>query len=196
MEVVGRRLRKQFAKKQKAADLNWAAVEAGATTTRRQRSPSRTPSWSSACSATEGKIIIDGNAACALGAMFAGVTVVTWYPITPSSSVVEQLIDYLKKYRIEEDGKANFAVVQAEDELAAIGMVLGAGWAGARAMTATSGPGISLMAEFAGLGYFAELPGVIFDIQRVGPSTGLADAHRSGGSAFHRVPLAWRYEAR
>jgi 2-oxoglutarate ferredoxin oxidoreductase subunit alpha len=123
--------------------------------------------------ATENKIIIDGNAACALGAMFAGVTVVTWYPITPSSSVVEQLIDYLKKYRIEEDGKASFAVVQAEDELAAVGMVLGAGWAGARSMTATSGPGISLMAEFTGLGYFAELPGVIFDIQRVGPSTGL-----------------------
>jgi len=98
---------------------------------------------------------------------------VTWYPITPSSSVVEQLIDYLKKYRVEEDGKASFAVVQAEDELAAIGMVLGAGWAGARAMTSTSGPGISLMAEFTGLGYFAELPGVIFDIQRVGPSTGL-----------------------
>ena len=123
--------------------------------------------------ATDGKIIIDGNAAAAMGAMFAGVTVVTWYPITPSSSVVEQLIDYLKKYRVEPDGKATFAVVQAEDELAAVGMVLGAGWAGARSMTATSGPGISLMAEFAGLGYFAEIPGVIFDIQRVGPSTGL-----------------------
>jgi 2-oxoglutarate/2-oxoacid ferredoxin oxidoreductase subunit alpha len=99
--------------------------------------------------------------------------VVTWYPITPSSSVVESLIDYMKKYRVEEDGKANFAIVQAEDELAAIGMVLGAGWAGARSMTSTSGPGISLMAEFSGLGYFAELPGVIFDIQRVGPSTGM-----------------------
>jgi 2-oxoglutarate ferredoxin oxidoreductase subunit alpha len=123
--------------------------------------------------ATEGKIIIDGNSAAALGAMFAGVTVVTWYPITPSSSVVESLIDYMKKYRVEEDGKASFAIVQAEDELAAIGMVLGAGWAGARSMTSTSGPGISLMAEFAGLGYFAELPGVIFDIQRVGPSTGM-----------------------
>jgi len=98
---------------------------------------------------------------------------VTWYPITPSSSVVEQLIGYLKKYRVEPDGKASFAVVQAEDELAAVGMVLGAGWAGARSMTATSGPGISLMAEFVGLGYFTELPGVIFDIQRVGPSTGL-----------------------
>jgi 2-oxoglutarate ferredoxin oxidoreductase subunit alpha len=123
--------------------------------------------------ATEGKIIIDGNAAAAMGAMFAGVTVVGWYPITPSSSVVENLIDYLKKYRVEQDGKASFAIVQAEDELAAIGMVLGAGWAGARSMTASSGPGISLMAEFAGLGYYAEIPGVIFDIQRTGPSTGM-----------------------
>jgi len=131
--------------------------------------------------------------------MFAGVTVVTWYPITPSSSVVESLIDYMKKYRIEEDGKANFAIVQAEDELAAIGMVLGAGWAGARSMTSTSGPGISLMAEFAGLGYFAEVPGVIFDIQRVGPSTGmptrtmqgdlLAIAYLSHGDTRHVMLL-------
>jgi 2-oxoglutarate/2-oxoacid ferredoxin oxidoreductase subunit alpha len=165
-------VRRQFAKKQKAADLNWAAVKAGCDFAA-QSLPKQDPFVVERMHATEGKIIIDGNAACALGAMFAGVTVVTWYPITPSSSVVEQLIDFLKKYRIEEDGKANFAVVQAEDELAAIGMVLGAGWAGARSMTATSGPGISLMAEFAGLGYFAELPGVIFDIQRVGPSTGL-----------------------
>src|SRR6266404_2542783 len=96
--------------------------------------------------ATAGKIIIDGNAAAALGCMFAGVTVVTWYPITPSSSLVEQLIDYLKEYRIGPDGKATFAVVQAEDELAAAGMVFGAGWAGARSMTSTAGPGISLMA--------------------------------------------------
>ncbi len=165
-------VRKQFAKKQKAADLNWAAVEAGFNYAA-QSLTKQDPFVLERMHATEGKIIIDGNAACALGAMFAGVTVVTWYPITPSSSVVEQLIDYLKKYRVEEDGKASFAVVQAEDELAAIGMVLGAGWAGARSMTATSGPGISLMTEFAGLGYFAELPGVIFDIQRVGPSTGL-----------------------
>jgi 2-oxoglutarate ferredoxin oxidoreductase subunit alpha len=99
--------------------------------------------------------------------------VVPWYPITPSSSVVENLIDLLKRHRVDADGKATFAVVQAEDELAAIGMVMGAGWAGARAMTASSGPGISLMAEFAGLGYYAEIPGVIFDIQRTGPSTGL-----------------------
>ncbi len=172
MKAVETALRRQFAKKQKAADLNWAAVEAGYKYAS-ESLPKHDPFVLERMHATEGKIIIDGNAAAALGAMFAGVTVVTWYPITPSSSVVEQLIDYLKKYRVEPDGKATFAVVQAEDELAAIGMVLGAGWSGARSMTATSGPGISLMAEFAGLGYFAELPGVIFDIQRVGPSTGL-----------------------
>jgi 2-oxoglutarate ferredoxin oxidoreductase subunit alpha len=126
-----------------------------------------------AMNSTQGKILIDGNSATALGAMFAGVTVVAWYPITPSTSVVEELVDYLKQYRVEKDGKASFAVVQAEDELAAIGMVLGAGWAGARAMTASSGPGLSLMTEFAGLGYFAEIPGVIVDVQRTGPSTGL-----------------------
>jgi 2-oxoglutarate ferredoxin oxidoreductase subunit alpha len=172
MTAVEATLRKQFAKKQKAADLNWAAVQAGydyAATELTKRDAFVVERMH----ATDGKIIVDGNAAAALGCMFAGVTVVTWYPITPSSSVVETLIDYLKKYRVTAEGKATFAVVQAEDELAAIGMVLGSGWAGARSMTATSGPGISLMAEFAGLGYYAELPGVIFDIQRVGPSTGL-----------------------
>jgi 2-oxoglutarate ferredoxin oxidoreductase subunit alpha len=172
LTVVETALRRQFAKKQKAADLNWSAVQAGydyATNSLTKHDPFVLERMH----ATEGKIIIDGNAAAALGCMFAGVTVVTWYPITPSSSLVEQLIDYMKKYRVGPDGKATFAIVQAEDELAAVGMVLGAGWAGARSMTATSGPGISLMAEFAGLGYFAEVPGVIFDVQRVGPSTGL-----------------------
>jgi len=172
MTAVEATLRKQFAKKQKAADLNWAAVQAGYEYAATQL-VKRDPFAVERMHATDGKIIVDGNAAAALGCMFAGVTVVTWYPITPSSSVVETLIDYLKKYRVTPEGKATFAVVQAEDELAAIGMVLGSGWAGARSMTATSGPGISLMAEFAGLGYYAELPGVIFDIQRVGPSTGL-----------------------
>ena len=165
-------LKKQFAKKKKAADLNMGAVRAGydyakATFTKQDSF------FIERMNENQGKIIIDGNAAAALGCMFAGVTVVTWYPITPSTSLVEQLIDYLKEYRIGADGKATFAVVQAEDELAAIGMVLGAGWAGARSMTSTSGPGISLMGEFVGLGYYAEIPGVIFDIQRVGPSTGL-----------------------
>src|SRR5271155_5602158 len=170
--IVEQAVRRQFAKKQKAADLNWTAVKAGYEFAAKSLTK-QDPLLLEPMHATEGKIIIDGNAAAALGAMFAGVTVVTWYPITPSSSVVESLIDYMKKYRVEPDGKASFAIVQAEDELAAIGMVLGAGWAGARSMTSTSGPGISLMAEFAGLGYFAEIPGVIFDIQRVGPSTGL-----------------------
>ena len=176
-------VRKQFAKKIKAAELNWNAVQLGyeyAASTLTKNDPYLVEPMG----ATKGKIIIDGNAAAAMGAMFAGVTVVSWYPITPSSSVVEQLIGYMKRYRIEKDGKANFAIVQAEDELAAIGMVLGAGWAGARAMTASSGPGISLMAEFAGLGYFAEIPGVIFDIQRTGPSTGLPTRTSQGDITF------------
>jgi len=165
-------IRKQFASKVKAANLNLAAAKAGfdyaaASLTKQD------PYFITRMDKTKGKIIIDGNSAAALGSMFAGVTVVTWYPITPSSSLVESLIDYMKQYRITADGKATFAIVQAEDELAAIGMVLGAGWAGARAMTATAGPGISLMAEFAGLSYYAEVPGVVWDIQRVGPSTGL-----------------------
>ena len=123
---------------------------------------------------TAGKILIEGNAAAAIGCMMAGVTVVAWYPITPSSSLCESLIGYMRKYRIDkETGKATFAIVQAEDEIASLGMVIGAGWAGARAMTATAGPGISLMGEFAGLAYYAETPAVIFDVQRVGPSTGL-----------------------
>jgi 2-oxoglutarate ferredoxin oxidoreductase subunit alpha len=106
--------------------------------------------------------------------MMAGVTFVGWYPITPSTSLCESLIEYLKKYRRDpETGRATYGVIQAEDELAALGMVIGAGWMGARAMTSTAGPGISLMAEFTGLGYYAEVPAVIFDVQRVGPSTGL-----------------------
>jgi 2-oxoglutarate/2-oxoacid ferredoxin oxidoreductase subunit alpha len=172
MQKIELALRKQFKKKVKAADLNMNAVKAGydyTTASLTKADPFRVE----AMNATAGKIIIDGNAAAALGCMFAGVTVVTWYPITPSSSLVEQLIDYLKRFRLGADGKATYAVVQAEDELAAVGMVLGAGWAGARSMTSTSGPGISLMGEFVGLGYYAELPGVIFDVQRVGPSTGM-----------------------
>jgi 2-oxoglutarate ferredoxin oxidoreductase subunit alpha len=122
----------------------------------------------------EDKVLADGNTAAALGTIFGGVSFVAWYPITPASSVVDGLNKYLPRLRTDPDtGKANFAVVQAEDELAALGMVVGAGWAGARAMTATAGPGLDLMAEFAGLAYFAEVPAVIWDIQRIGPSTGL-----------------------
>ena len=172
MNCVEAALKKQFAKKQKALDLNFAAVKAGAAYFT-EHFTKHDPFFIEHMDATKGKIIIDGNAACGLGAVFAGVTVVAWYPITPSTSVVEATIEYLKRFRVTEEGKATFAVVQAEDELAAIGMVLGAGWSGARSMTATSGPGISLMAEFSGLGYFAEIPGVIFDVQRSGPSTGM-----------------------
>src|SRR5207248_4390619 len=163
---------KQFKGKQKAIDPNVAAIDKGLEFA--SANLPRQNKWRiERMNATSGKIIIDGNAAAAIGAMFGGVTVVTWYPITPSSSLCESLIDYLKQYRVEEDGRATFAVVQAEDELAAAGMVLGAGWAGARAMTSTAGPGISLMSEFIGLGYYAEVPGVFFNVQRVGPSTGL-----------------------
>ena len=172
LSVVEHGLRRQFAKKQKVFDLNFGAVKAGFDYAQ-QKLTKQDPYIIERMDKTAGKIIIDGNAACGMGAVFAGVTVVAWYPITPSTSVVEATTDLLKKFRVTPDGKATFAVVQAEDELAAIGMVLGAGWAGARSMTATSGPGISLMAEFSGLGYFAEIPGVIFDVQRSGPSTGM-----------------------
>ena len=174
MDELRKALVRQFGKrKAKAADLNWGATQAGydwAAKTLAKTDPFKVERMNE----TAGKIIIDGNAACALGAMFAGVTVVTWYPITPSSSLVETLIGYMKRFRNDpETGKATYAIVQGEDEIGSIGMALGAGWAGARSMTATSGPGTSLMSEFIGLGYYAELPTVIFDIQRVGPSTGL-----------------------
>ncbi|MEP6849592.1 MAG: 2-oxoacid:acceptor oxidoreductase subunit alpha [Acidobacteriota bacterium] len=120
------------------------------------------------------KILYGGNSACALGAIYAGATVAAWYPITPSTSVVDAFAKYAAKYRVDpETGKNNYAIVQAEDELAAIGMVMGASWNGARAFTATSGPGVSLMNEFLGLGYFAEVPTVLIDVQRTGPSTGM-----------------------
>jgi 2-oxoglutarate/2-oxoacid ferredoxin oxidoreductase subunit alpha len=166
-------LTKQFKGKAKAVALNKTALDLGRRYSKENFDKSLVPYRCERMNATEGKIIIDGNSAAALGCMFAGVTVATWYPITPSSSLCEALADYMKDYRIDENGKATFAVVQAEDELAAVGMALGAGWAGARSMTSTAGPGISLMQEFVGLGYYAEIPTVIFDITRVGPSTGL-----------------------
>jgi 2-oxoglutarate ferredoxin oxidoreductase subunit alpha len=172
LELVEKGVRKQFAKKQKVFDLNFGAVKAGWNYAA-EKLTKQDPFVIERMDQTAGKIIIDGNAAAGMGAVFAGVTVVAWYPITPSTSLIEATTDLLKKFRVDADGKATFAVIQAEDELAAIGMVLGAGWAGARSMTSTSGPGISLMAEFAGLGYFAEIPGVIFDVQRSGPSTGM-----------------------
>jgi 2-oxoglutarate/2-oxoacid ferredoxin oxidoreductase subunit alpha len=181
MDEIYKALVKQFGKrKAKAAELNWGACKAGfeyAAKTFTKADPYRVERMNQ----TEGKIIIDGNSACALGAMFAGVTVVTWYPITPSSSLVETLIGYMKRFRHDpETGKATYAIVQAEDELASIGMAIGAGWAGARSMTATAGPGISLMSEFIGLAYYAECPTVVFNVERVGPSTGLPTRTQQG----------------
>jgi 2-oxoglutarate/2-oxoacid ferredoxin oxidoreductase subunit alpha len=183
MGEMEKALRKQFGRKVKAADLNLGALKAGAAYAA-EHLPKQDPYSLERMNKTDGQILIEGNVAGALGAMLAGVTVVAWYPITPSSSLPEALIGYMKKYRIDKaTGKATYAILQAEDEIAALGMVLGAGWAGARAMTSTSGPGISLMSEFAGLAYYAEVPGVVFDIQRVGPSTGLPTRTAQGDIA-------------
>lgn len=173
MAEVEKAVARQFKSKAAAIDINMRAILGGlewAAKNLTKRDPFRFERMNE----TAGKIIIEGNAAAAVGCMMAGVQFLSWYPITPSSSLAESLIDYSAKHRLDpETGKPTLAVVQAEDELAALGMVLGAGWAGARAMTTTSGPGISLMSEFAGLGYYAEVPAVIVDVQRVGPSTGL-----------------------
>jgi 2-oxoglutarate ferredoxin oxidoreductase subunit alpha len=134
---------------------------------------------------TEGLVLIEGNQAAAIGCLMGGCTVAAWYPITPSSSLCESLITYADRFRTDrKTGEKRIAIVQAEDELAALGMAIGAGWAGARSMTSTSGPGISLMAEFVGLGYYAEVPVVIFDIQRIGPSTGLPTRTSQADVAF------------
>jgi 2-oxoglutarate ferredoxin oxidoreductase subunit alpha len=174
MDEIHQALGKQFGKKKaKAAEMNWNAARAGFDYAA-NAFPKTDPYRVERMNATAGKIIVDGNSACALGALFAGVTTVAWYPITPSSSLVETLIGYMRRFRHDpETGKATYAIVQAEDELASIGMALGAGWAGARSMTATAGPGISLMSELVGLAYYAEAPTVIYDVERVGPSTGL-----------------------
>ncbi|OFW04381.1 MAG: ferredoxin oxidoreductase [Acidobacteria bacterium RIFCSPLOWO2_02_FULL_68_18] len=173
MGQMEKALRKQLGKKEKAIALNMSALQAGYAYADANL-PKLDPFAIEPMNKTQGMILIEGNVSAAIGCLMAGVTFVGWYPITPSSSLCESLIDYLKKYRKDpETGKATYAVVQAEDEIAALGMVIGAGWVGARAMTSTSGPGISLMAEFAGLGYYTDAPAVIFDVQRVGPSTGL-----------------------
>ncbi len=177
-------LTRQLGRKPKALALNIDALRAGKAYAA-EHLPKRDPYRIERMDKTAGQILIEGNAAAAMGCLFAGVTVVAWYPITPSSSLPEALIGYMRKYRMDkETGKATFAVVQAEDEIAALGMVIGAGWAGARAMTSTSGPGISLMSEFAGLAYYAEVPAVVFDIQRVGPSTGLPTRTAQGDILF------------
>ena len=162
-----------FSGRQKPVQMNTQVVKAAyewAQDNLAKRDPYRVEPMS----LTEGMLLMDGNSAAALGAVFGGVSFAAWYPITPSTSLIDALREELFKYRTDPDtGQATYAVIQAEDEIGAIGMVIGAGWAGARAMTATSGPGISLMTEFVGLAYYAEVPAVIWDVQRMGPSTGL-----------------------
>jgi 2-oxoglutarate ferredoxin oxidoreductase subunit alpha len=172
-EVVLQVIKDTFKSKQKAIDVNVQCLNAGANYAR-EHLPKHDPFRVERMNANGNKILIEGNTLCALGSLMGGCTVLGWYPITPSSSLAEALIALAKKHRVDAaSGQMRFADVQCEDELASIGMVLGAGWAGARAMTTTAGPGISLMSEFIGFGYYAEIPAVIFDVQRVGPSTGL-----------------------
>lgn len=173
LEKIEDALDYHFKGRRKLVDSNMAVVNAAHEWTA-ENIQKTDPYRVAEMNATAGKVMITGNEAGALGAIYGGATFSAWYPITPSTSFIDALNEYLPKLRRDpETGEKTYAVVQAEDELAAIGMILGAGWAGARALTATSGPGISLMSEFAGLGYFAEVPAVIWDIQRVGPSTGL-----------------------
>lgn len=163
-----------FAGKEKPLRLNMDMIERAILWTREHVDPQNVLRVERMTGFNEGKILVDGNTAGALGALAGGLTLASWYPITPSSSLAESIDKYAATLRTDPDtGKATVAVIQAEDELTAMGMAVGAGWAGTRAMTCTSGPGISLMAEFAGLAYFAEIPAVIWDIQRMGPSTGL-----------------------
>ena len=185
LEAIEGALRDQFRRKPAAVDTNMQAVMVGweyARDNLEKRDPYRLERMTGR---TDGRILMEGNQASALGALMGGATVAAWYPITPSSSLCENFIGYCERFRVDkETGEHKYAVIQAEDELAAIGMVFGATWAGARAFTSTSGPGLSLMTEFAGLGYYAELPGVIFDVQRVGPSTGLPTRTMQGDVQF------------
>jgi 2-oxoglutarate ferredoxin oxidoreductase subunit alpha len=184
-ETLEEGLRAQFRTKAAAVELNMNAVRVGLDYAREHLEKRDKYYLEPMTGKTEGLMFMEGNRAAALGCLMGGCTVAAWYPITPSSSLCEYFIQYCERYRVDpETGERNVAIVQAEDELAAAGMVFGAGWAGARAMTSTSGPGLSLMAEYAGFGYFAEIPGVIFDVQRAGPSTGLPTRTMQGDVAF------------
>jgi 2-oxoglutarate ferredoxin oxidoreductase subunit alpha len=172
-----------FKGKEKPIALNFNTVKASAEWAKANLTK-KDPYYVEPMDKTEGLIMADGNTAAALGAIYGGIQFAAWYPITPASSLAESLNEYLPLLRTRPDGKKTYAVVQAEDELAAIGMAIGAGWAGLRAMTSTSGPGLSLMTEFAGLAYYAEVPVVVWDVQRIGPSTGLPTRTSQGDLTF------------
>ncbi|HEX6316239.1 MAG TPA: 2-oxoacid:acceptor oxidoreductase subunit alpha [Gemmatimonadaceae bacterium] len=172
MDVIQAMLQEKFGKKKHLLESNYKAIRLGFDYAR-QHHPCPLPFHLQRMDATSDHILMDGNTAAALGAVYAGATVGAWYPITPATSLMENFRAFCERFRKDADGKRNFCIVQAEDELAAAGMVIGAGWMGARAFTPTAGPGISLMSEFVGLAYYAEVPAVFFDVQRTGPSTGM-----------------------
>ena len=180
MDVIGEMLREKFSKKAKLLDANFKAIRLGYDYAKANYD-CPLPFRLERMNATSESILIDGNSAAALGAVFAGATVGAWYPITPSTSLMEAFKEYCERFRVDPATKQRkYALIQAEDELAAAGMVIGAGWCGARSFTSTAGPGISLMGEFIGLAYYAEIPGVFFDIQRTGPSTGMPTRTQQG----------------
>ena len=173
LDVIKSLLEETFADKAQLIDSNMQAIHLGYEYVT-GRFPCPLPAHVEKMDKTDGHIVIDGNTAAGLGCVYAGATVGAWYPITPSTSLMDAFRNFCSRYRVDpETGKRTYAIIQAEDELAAIGMVLGANWMGARSFTPTSGPGISLMSEFIGYGYYAEIPAVIYDVQRVGPSTGM-----------------------
>jgi len=179
-EIIRALLREKFSKKPALMDSNQQAVDLGYDFAK-ANFECPLPIRLEAMNKTKDSILIDGNTAAALGCVYAGATVGAWYPITPATSLMEAFKSFCQKYRREPDtGRNRYAILQAEDELAAIGMVIGASWAGARAFTPTAGPGISLMTEFIGLAYYAEVPAVIFDVQRTGPSTGMPTRTQQG----------------
>ena len=178
-DVINECVSNQFKGKEKAIEFNLRAIGEGRAYAA-ENWADESPYHVEARDKDPDTFLVEGNEAVALGAIYGGVNLLSWYPITPSSSMAESMIEWLPELREADDGGTTCAVIQAEDELAAAGMVVGAGWAGGRGMTCTSGPGISLMSEFIGLSYFAEVPGVIWDINRVGPSTGLPTRTQQG----------------
>src|SRR3954465_11813313 len=180
MDVVSAMLNEKFAKKKALLESNFTAIKLGYDYAM-AHFDCPLPFHLESMNATKDWVLLDGNSACGLGAVYAGATVGAWYPITPSTSLMEAFKEYSERYRVDKaTGQRKYCLIQAEDELAAAGMVLGAGWAGARAFTSTAGPGISLMSEFVGLAYYTEIPGVFFDIQSTGPPTGMPTRAQQG----------------
>src|SRR5690606_15962033 len=180
LPTIERLLQEQYGRKKALMDSNYKAVRLGYEYAR-AHFECPLPIRLEMMPPPEDRILIDGNTAAALGCVYAGATVGAWYPITPATSLMDAFTRFCKRFRKDdESGRNNYMIVQAEDELAAAGVVIGAGWAGARAFTPTSGPGISLMGEFIGLAYYAEIPSVFFDVQRTGPSTGMPTRTQQG----------------